>query len=481
VLVIFVLSVCVRIPQLIKPLSHHHESISAYELIAIESWKQAGGPARFNDIPVSNYQQPGDKRIPNNANVDKNGNEIYISYGTGWNILPYYCFELLHIAPTPLALRLLNICISLVSCFLLFRLMLLVSSDESKKQEAAAIACVAFIFTPGTLWYFSNVYVNCGVAIPFIIAFLYCLARMILYTQTIRASNLILLFLLVICLLSIDWIGCFLAFTAALVLLFKIKRNKRLVYPLLAIVMGTITGLGLIAWQFISYLGPGMVWNNLAYRFRIRTVHASQGILHPFTATATHFATASLPVIALLAVAWLAGRRHKINSSPGNNTRLLYILLLPALLLYNTCFLSWTSIHEFSILYYSVPFAIAAGNLLPRVWSSKKITMAVLSLIAATVVEYYLINPPGSKSLKGEAYDVYRDLGKAIAEKVTPGQAVFMNLEYLPPTLFYAKRSIGYAASLAEAKQLLNYYGTHEGVWIQQNEFHIIRVEYFHK
>ena len=480
-MIAFLLSVCVRIPQLARPMSHHHESISAYELITIESWKQAGGPARFNDIPLSSYQQPGDKRIPNNYNIDKNGNEIYISYGTGWNLLPYYSFELLHIAPTPLALRLLNICIGLVACFRLFWLMVLVSGDDSKKYGSAAIACIAFLFTPGTLWYFSNVYVNCGVAIPFIIAFLYCLLQMILHPQAIRASNLILLFLLVICLLCIDWIGCFLAFTSTLVLLFKIKKNRRLAYPMMVIILGTIAGLGLIAWQFISYLGPSMVQGNLAYRFSNRTVHASQGFLHPFTATAVHFATASLPVIALLVIALLAGRRRKENLPPGNNALVLYVILLPALLLYNTSFLSWTSIHEFSILYYTILFAIGTGTLLPRVWPIKKTAIALMALITVTVVEYYLVNPPGSKTWNGEAHNVYRQLGDSIAKKAAPGQAVFMNLELLPPVEFYAKRNIMYAASPEEAKQLLSNFKTSEGIWIQQNGFHITRVAYIHK
>ncbi len=480
-MIAFLLSVCVRIPQLARPFSHHYESISAYELVAIESWTQAGGPASLNYIPVSGYQQPGDRRITNTYNIDKKGNEIYISYGTGWNLLPYYCFALLHIAPTPLALQLLNICIGLVSCILLFRLMILVSGNENRKYDTAALACIALIFTPGTLWYFSNVYVNCGVAVPFIIAWLHCLIRMILHPQTIRARHCIVLFLLVVCLLSIDWIACFLAFTSALVLLARIKRNKPLVYPLIAIVLGTIAGLGLIAWQFISYLGPVTTWNNLTNKFTVRTLHASRGFLHPVIAIGTHFATALLPVIALLVVAWLLAKKQKKSIAPGKSILLLYSLLLPALLLYNITFLSWTSIHEFSVLYYAILFAVATGHLLPQVWPSKKIAIAITAFITATVVEYYLVNPPGPKSLNGEAYDVYQQLGEAIAGKISPGQAVFMNLDLLPPAIFYAKRNIAYAATLEEAKQLLNNYRTSEGVWIQQNDFHIVRVEFFHK
>jgi hypothetical protein len=480
VLAVFLLSVGLRAPQLIRPLSHHHESISALQLITMESWKQAGGPATLNYIPVFNYQQPGDKRVTNQYNIDSAGNEIYISYGTGWNLLPYYSFSLLHIAPAPLALRLFDVCVGLVSCLLLFRLMLLLPGNDDKKYEAAAIACIAFMFTPGTLWYFGNVYVNCSVAIPFILAFLYCLLRMILHTQTIRPLPVILLFLLVICLLSIDWIGAFLAFTSAIVLLWKIKTTRSLLYPLLAIVLGAAAGLGLIVWQFVSYLGTAMAWNNLTGKFHTRTMHSSDGVFRPLAAIATHFATASLPLIALLIITWLAARRYKKAMPPSGNTRLLFIILLPALLLYNASFLSWTRHHEFSILYYSILFAIAAGRLLPQVWSSKKIAIALVSFVTLAAVEYYLVNPPGSKSLNGEAYDLYRQLGETIVQKARPGQAVFTNFPLLPPAEFYAKRKIDYAASLAEAKRLLSYCRATEGVWIEQKALHIIRVEVFH-
>ena len=481
VLVIFLLSVCLRAPQLTRPLSHHHESISALQLVTMESWKQAGGPAAFNYIPVFNYQQPGDKKITNPYNIDPAGNEIYISYGTGWNLLPWYSFALLHIDPTPLALRLLNVCIGLVSCLLLFRLMLLLLEDDDKKYYAATVACIALLFTPGILWYSGNVYVNCSLAIPFIIAFLYCLLQMMLHPPTIRLFNLVILFLLVVCLLSVDWIGAFLAFTAAIVLLGRIRTNKSFVYPLAAIILGVAAGLGLIIGQFVSYLGPAMAWNNLTGKFHMRTMHASDGVFRTVAAIATHFVTASLPLIALLAIAWLAAKRYKKETPPPGNTRLLYVILLPALLLYNTSFLSWTRHHEFSILYYSILFAIAAGRLLPRVWPVKKMMMALASFIILAAAEYYLINPPGSKSLNGEAYDVYRQLGETIAQKVQPGQAVFTNFTLLPPAEFYAKRRIDYAASLADARQLLSHSRATEGVWIEQKALHIIRVEVFHK
>jgi len=71
VLIVFLLSVVIRIPQLARPFSHHHESISALELVAIESWQQAGGPSPFNYIPVTNYQQPGDKQKADALNTDK--------------------------------------------------------------------------------------------------------------------------------------------------------------------------------------------------------------------------------------------------------------------------------------------------------------------------------------------------------------------------------------------------------------------------
>ena len=56
----FVLSVVIRLPHLDRPLSKHHEFNPAVILMGLESWKEAGGPEKFNYIPLLTYQNAAD-------------------------------------------------------------------------------------------------------------------------------------------------------------------------------------------------------------------------------------------------------------------------------------------------------------------------------------------------------------------------------------------------------------------------------------
>ncbi|HEY1872516.1 MAG TPA: hypothetical protein VGG71_15740, partial [Chitinophagaceae bacterium] len=221
--IVFVFSVVIRLPQLFHPMAHHYESITALELVAMESWKQAGGPSTFYGLPPVNYQQSGDKQLPNSIDIDAGGNQVYISYGSLWNLAPYYIFSWLHISPGPIPLRLLNICIGLLSCIIVFKLALLLSADNALKYTSASIASAVFVLAPANLWFFSNVYVNCGFAIPLLLAFIYLIVKMTTQTSGISFQGLLILLLITVSLFLTDWIACFIVATSLFIILLNIK------------------------------------------------------------------------------------------------------------------------------------------------------------------------------------------------------------------------------------------------------------------
>src|SRR5687767_9329605 len=90
VLLLFMVSVLLRLPNLNRPLSKHHEYNTAVILVNIESWRQAGGGNLFHYIPLLNFQNPGDKRPENLPNIDSKGNMLYLSFAPGWYVIPYF-------------------------------------------------------------------------------------------------------------------------------------------------------------------------------------------------------------------------------------------------------------------------------------------------------------------------------------------------------------------------------------------------------
>jgi hypothetical protein len=481
VCVVLAISLAIRLPQLSHPLAHHYESITALQLIAMESWKQAGGPDKFYGMPPVNYQQPGDKQLPGHNNIDADGNEVYISYGTAWNLTPYYFFSWLHIPPTPTNLHLLNICIGFLSCLMVFKLVLLISADSTSKYTSAAIASILFMLAPANLWYFGNVYVNCGFAIPLMLVFIYWVIKMILQSVTIRLPGLITLFLTTLSLFLTDWIASFIAAISVILILFHIKKNRKLLFPMLTIIAGIFCGVAIFTWQVFSLLGGKTAMNNLSGKFLFRTARISGSAFSTIEEISLHFITAFLPLIAFLVLMRVIANARRLQAKMNSPSRLFYQLLLPALILYNLVFLSWTKVHEFSILYYGVVFAIATGCLLSALINKKAIGITMLVYTTICFTEFYLINPPGAKGFNNEPYNAYKKLGLTIAEKTRNDQVIFSNTPLTPNVSYYAKRLVTYSNSLDEAKQQLSRFESDQAVWIEVINSEITGIFYFRK
>jgi len=81
---IFLLSVLVRLPQLNRPLSKHHEFCTAVALRVMTIWNE-NGIDKYGFNPVMTFNNLADKNINNHANasgkmVDAEGNCYYVSH-----------------------------------------------------------------------------------------------------------------------------------------------------------------------------------------------------------------------------------------------------------------------------------------------------------------------------------------------------------------------------------------------------------------
>ena len=134
VLLLFVLSVLLRLPNLNRIVSKHHEFNAAMVLINTESWRQAGGGSTFHFIPLINFQNPGDKR-PNKTHysVDPNGNQMYVSSGPAWFVIPYFIYEIFGLPNVPIYIQIINLIFNLASVILFFKLLELLISPGQKK------------------------------------------------------------------------------------------------------------------------------------------------------------------------------------------------------------------------------------------------------------------------------------------------------------------------------------------------------------
>ena len=120
---VFLLSVIVRLPNLNRPLSKHHEFVTGVSLLPMQIFSMEGA-ATYNFSPVMSYPNKADKHIKNHASrlKDAEGNYYYISHPPLAYLLPHFTFTLLNIKPTALALQLFNLLFHFITALFVFKI-----------------------------------------------------------------------------------------------------------------------------------------------------------------------------------------------------------------------------------------------------------------------------------------------------------------------------------------------------------------------
>ena len=359
VLSLFLLSVFIRLPNLNRPVSKHHEFMSALMLINIESWRQGGGGNTFHYVPLLNFQNPADKYPGKSVWLDQRGNEWYLSLGPGWYIIPYFIYQIFNLPADPIYLRIINLVFNLFSVLLFFYFLELMLLPEEKERYLIIIGgCLLFMFTPGILWYLGNGYAHTGVMIPFVITFLLLTLPMLASPEKINILRLFSLAILIILFVFIDWFIIFLCIVAGLFALWKMRYAKRYVLLSATLFMPPVTGVLLLFLQFASYGGAEAVAAYWKARFFVRSIaNESTPFLMMAGYLIMHLITAFLPLIILIAVTWLWLHFQKKAIAFSKKEMLFLKLYFCSLFLYNLILLEWSFEHEFSILPWSVLLA----------------------------------------------------------------------------------------------------------------------------
>lgn len=469
-ILLFVLSVIARLPNLNRPLSKHHEFNTAVILICIESWKQGGGASAFNFVPLLNYQHPGDK-VPNDINTDSKGNMVYLSFGPGWYVIPYLFFELFSVPVSPLSLQVLNLVFNFISLILLYRLLKFLSVSSGIRSDKPALAgCGIFLFQPAVLWFLGNGYVNTGIMLPFVIIATHLTVFMILNPSQIRFQQLIALFATGIILIYIDWFGVFLFAAIGFTALLFLKRNYKFWWLSITSWLSLLAGTGLILYQFVSYIGWEKLKQYWTERFLFRGF-ANESTL-TFNSLRSYFEfllTGFLPVITALLIILVLMLIRKSSLRLSIAFRLSVLILLPTCLVYTLVFFNWSSAHDFAHLAYSIPFTILLTWLLHRLDNKMHFALITGFILLFGVAQYYFINQPGKKSRTGMAYDEYRKIGERINKMASPQQKIFANTGYYIYS-YYAKRSISRAGSLEQSLQFCKEMNVKHAIWIDIKE-----------
>jgi hypothetical protein len=463
VLILYMLSVCCRLPVLNRPLSKHHEFNPATVLIAVEAWQQRGGAAKFGYVPFINYSNPGDYMKDTRWALDGKGNGIYLSYGPGMYAIPYWFFALLHLKATPLALQVLNLLFLLAATYLFFQLLWFVFSSINSQGWLTIAGCIFFLFSPCILWFLGNGYVNVTISLPFLIGIIHQ-SLVILYRpkQTLLRHYVGLSFFIIVG-LFIDWDAFLASVVIAFVNIYQSIKKRR--FPMLAVVAGVsaFAGIFIILFLYSRYLPLEVIVKYWKERFFTRSVEdTGLNLLQKLGYLAANFLSGYLSI--LLCAIYIFITREKGSWKKISRLPVAYACISgTACLLYNLTFFNWSYIHDFSLVPFSIFLAFTVVLLCVNDKQVKQLGWLLPAYCVLSLFQFYFINRPGKASQNGTPYNVYQKLREQIKLQVQPDEMIFMKSQS-PILNYYAKRFTFMAHSEAEAKQYLQQWHFTKGV-----------------
>lgn len=483
---LFLISVAIRLPQLGRPLSKHHESSTATTLRILQIWWD-NGIENYDYNPSLTYNNPADKFINNHASesgkmVDKEGNYYYVSHPPFAYYFPYAIFKLLNIRPDIVPLQLLNFTLHFICGLFVYFIVCLLSFHRARfgLYIPALVAFLFYVFSPATLWFQGNVYMSdMAVQTPFVIG-VYIVLKMIIRQKFYVPKYIFFYVLTLFLMIYTSWLGIFFALGVLVYGLLHVKQIKGFRLLIFLTLLVTVFAVRLFTFQYSQIAGTTAYITEMFYRFLDQGSVGVRGegyfhflwsyVSYTKNILFNYLVNYSLFYIIIGSFIWLAVSRAKLKIVfSENGYRFIWLSVLPIFLLH-TIFLSYSE-HDFTVLYASLFLSVLAGILYDKVKKSnavseRNLNILTLSALLFLIAQFTVSNLPGEKNYKGERYASAKGLGEYI-KALPKNEVVFMYEESEPQVSFYAARNIKVVKSTEEAKAFLQARNTASGQLVQ--------------
>ena len=128
-----------------------------------------------------------------------------------------------------------------------------------------------------------------------------------------------------------------------------------------------------------------------------------------------------------------------------NGYRFIWLSVLPVVLMHFV-FMQYSA-QDFTVLYASLFFSVLIGILYDKVkksgaFSDKTLNGFVLLTIGVLIVQFYVTNLPGKRSIKGTDYDIEMKMGQIVKKECPKDYVAAMLEKPTHPMIIYAGRNI---------------------------------------
>ncbi|MGB1247831.1 MAG: ArnT family glycosyltransferase [Chitinophagales bacterium] len=495
-LLVFLLSVLVRMPNINRPLSKHHEFVTGLSVRIVQIMYEDGAVQHaFN--PITNYNGLANKNINNHASttgtmVNSEGNYFYVSHPPFAYMLPYAVHKALHIKPTVLSIQIFHLCINFLTALFVYFIICLLGQQKplGKVYISALIGFIVYLFNPAVLWFQCNTYMSDMLVHFFFVLGVYTMLKLLMRKRFFSPKYLIIYAIVLFLMIYTSWLGLFFAFSVFVYSLLKLRFEK-VFLPLVFITMGiTFFSLALIVWQASQIGGTQAYIIQMLDRFGERGSFGGNGIgfallakLKAFGTVLFGFVTSYLPVFLLMGTfGWLVITKAKLRIVfTKNGYRFLWLSTLPVVLLHLSL-MNYAG-HDFVNLYASLFFAVLIAILYDKLRQANTLPRTILNggvviVVLLSLGMYYYINRPGEYSMKGDYYAEAKEIGEYIQQDAKDDEVVFFiqsNDVYVEPqVVLYAQRNIERVVSEQEAIDILIERDFLHGILYQVDENHQI-------
>ena len=448
ILGIFLISICVRIPHLDRPVSKHHEFNSAMILIPMDVWEEEG-LSKHHWSPVMSYTNPGDKKVNNMTKeyMQVEGDYYYLSFSSITYVLPYLSFKLFGLSPSPLALQVFNLFLLLCSLLLLYEILIRLFRDGESTNRArltASIACILYAFTPISLWFHGNGYTHHVLLIPFILGFFMYYVKLLRRDYRNRALTMIGLVLFGVLASLTAWLGIILLVLTLLPLLIKWRSRKDLRISSLLIITSVISGFLIFYIQYKGLIGEELLGKYLGDRFTDRSGgnEGLSSLLNGIIALPFWYIVGYSTLCILLVFVFIQFVRNKLGLNYAQRS-VLHVLLSGSML-HHILFNDFTVAHDYSVLLDGLFICILVAILLEKL-NSKAVRFVLIGTITLFGIgQYFYVNRIGEYGQNGDRYDALQLIGATIGDSAEPDELVMvigLKDRPSPQVMYYAKRN----------------------------------------
>jgi hypothetical protein len=434
--ILIVISIVVRIPNLSKPLSKHHEFNAAMILNVCNSWELGGGPSKFNYTPVTHYGKPGDNYVGNHSMV-ANGKFYYASLGPMQFLAPYYFFKLLNLPHTPISLQLFAMVIHIVLLVLFCWFIHLKFQNQKEKNFLILIGASLLLLLPNFLWFFSNSFSHESLALLFYF--------IVLIATQLNQSwvKMLLLSIAVFSGILTDWFIVVVAaiYALHLIVLWVKHKSTHNLYNVFWITISGVAALFFIFHFYSTELGQDKFINLLKEKWLSRSNNFDASFWKTNNVFVVFIINLFSSYLAIFIFCLLFFKKYFLkNGSLIKN--ITWLLLIVAPLIYNIALLEFSIRHDYANLKYGFALILLACYFVAKneaISNYKKI--AWIALVAITnIAIYYTVNNINYSNKN------YKQFGDYINKNANDSASIFINnqLDNYPIIMYYAKRNFQY-------------------------------------